>query len=112
MDPMQIDDVAGSTNSGSGDIDPVDGGPSLKLSPPPLRGYPTSPNIVPNATSPTSAANKNLSPEEEARQAIDVLRGQTSNSDDVASRVAAASRLDAVAKVLGEERTRNVREKD
>ena len=100
---MQIDDVAGSS-----DIDPVDGGPSLKLSPPPPGGYPSSPNVVPNAASPTSAANSNLSPEEDARQAIDVLRGQASNSDDVASRVSAASRLDAVAKVLGEERTRNV----
>lgn len=44
-----------------------------------------------------------ISKEEEARQAIDMLRG-----DDVALRVAAANRLESVASVLGEERTRDV----
>lgn len=43
------------------------------------------------------------SEEEEARQAIDMLRG-----DDVSGRVAAANRLEAVAAALGEERTRDV----
>lgn len=43
------------------------------------------------------------SEEEEARQAIDMLRG-----DDVSARVAAANRLEAVAAALGEERTREV----
>ena len=44
------------------------------------------------------------SEEEEARQAIDMLRGE-----DVSGRVAAANRLEAVAAALGEERTRDVR---
>jgi serine/threonine-protein phosphatase 2A regulatory subunit A len=48
----------------------------------------------------TNAASE----EEEARQAIDMLRG-----DDVSGRVAAANRLEAVAAALGEERTRDVR---
>ena len=43
------------------------------------------------------------SEEEEARQAIDMLRGE-----DVSGRVAAANRLEAVAAALGEERTRDV----
>jgi hypothetical protein len=44
----------------------------------------------------------NASEEEEARQAIDKLRGE-----DVSARVAAANRLEAVAAALGEERTRD-----
>jgi serine/threonine-protein phosphatase 2A regulatory subunit A len=44
----------------------------------------------------------NASEDEEARQAIDMLRG-----DDVSARVAAANRLEAVAAALGEERTRD-----
>jgi hypothetical protein len=44
----------------------------------------------------------NASEEEEARQAIDMLRGE-----DVSARVAAANRLEAVAAALGEERTRD-----
>ncbi|KAL3912526.1 MAG: hypothetical protein SGILL_006846 [Bacillariaceae sp.] len=45
---------------------------------------------------------QNVSKEEEAKRAIDMLRG-----DDVAARVAAASRLESVATVLGEQRTRD-----
>ena len=41
--------------------------------------------------------------EEEARQAIDLLRG-----DDVAGRVEAANKLESVAAALGVERTRDV----
>ena len=44
-----------------------------------------------------------MSEEEEARQAIDMLRGE-----DVSARVAAANRLEAVAAALGHERTRDV----
>lgn len=47
---------------------------------------------------PTNNANE----DEEARQAIDMLRGE-----DVSARVAAANRLEAVAAALGEERTRD-----
>mmetsp|Transcript_7929 Transcript_7929/g.19493 ORF Transcript_7929/g.19493 Transcript_7929/m.19493 type:complete len:657 (-) Transcript_7929:251-2221(-) len=67
------------------DIDPIDGGPKeiIKPSPPP--------KVVP----------MQISEEEEARQAIDMFRG-----DDMAARVKAASRLEAVASVLGEQRTR------
>jgi hypothetical protein len=42
--------------------------------------------------------------EEDARQLIDMLRG-----DDVGARVAAAHRLDLIAVALGEQRTREVR---
>lgn len=45
-----------------------------------------------------------ITKEEEARQAIEMLHG-----DDVSERVAAASRLDAVAAALGPVRTREVR---
>lgn len=44
-----------------------------------------------------------IAEEEEARQAIDMFRG-----DDMSARVAAANRLEAVASVLGEQRTREV----
>jgi hypothetical protein len=79
------------------DIDPLDDGPAL--------------------TSLSTTADKAMMPDlrslnqamtdEEARQCIDWLR-----SDDVAARVAAAHRLDAVAMVLGTERTQSVRKND
>jgi serine/threonine-protein phosphatase 2A regulatory subunit A len=50
----------------------------------------------------TPLSNAAASEEEEARQAIDMLRG-----DDVSGRVAAANRLESVAAALGEERTRD-----
>lgn len=77
------------------DIDPIDDGPK-EVAP---RG-----GMVP--MTPDGAMSVPVAPvskEEEARQAIDMLRG-----DDVSQRVAAASRLESVATVLGEERTRNV----
>uniref|UniRef100_A0A7S4QJU1 Uncharacterized protein n=1 Tax=Ditylum brightwellii TaxID=49249 RepID=A0A7S4QJU1_9STRA len=43
------------------------------------------------------------SQEEDARQMIDMLRG-----DDVSGRIAAANKLESVAAALGEERTREV----
>ena len=50
-----------------------------------------------------SAGVTPLSEEEEARQAIEKLHG-----DDLSARIEAASKLDTVAKTLGEERTRDV----
>ena len=47
--------------------------------------------------------NVTIAEEEEARQAIEMLRG-----DDMSARVAAASKLENVAAALGEERTRKV----
>ena len=44
-----------------------------------------------------------MSEDDEARQAIDMLRGE-----DVSARVAAANRLEVVAAALGQERTRDV----
>jgi hypothetical protein len=73
------------------DIDPIDDGPKETARPHPM------------TLSPTAAAPVHISEEEEVRQAIDMLRG-----DDVSARVSAASRLEAVASVLGEERTREV----
>jgi serine/threonine-protein phosphatase 2A regulatory subunit A len=46
-------------------------------------------------------ANMEVSAEEEARQAIEMLRG-----DDVSERIAAANKIEIVAKTLGDERTR------
>jgi hypothetical protein len=78
------------------EIDPVDGGPKMMTPPPPP------PDLSPGS----SSMNKVLiiSQEDEARQAIEMLR-----SEDVADRVTAATRLEAVAAALGQERTRNVR---
>ena len=77
------------------DVDPIDDGPK-EVSPIPMDTI-TSPSSV------TSQPEQlqHLSKEEEARQAIDMLRGE-----DVAARVAAANKLESVATVLGEERTR------
>lgn len=47
--------------------------------------------------------NMEVSAEEEARQAIEMLRG-----DDVSERIAAANKIDSVAKILGDQRTREV----
>ena len=78
------------------DIDPVDGGPKATPPPPPPGG-----NAKHNNTN--SVVPMQISEEEEARQAIDMFRG-----DDMSARVAAANRLEAVASVLGEQRTREV----
>lgn len=51
----------------------------------------------------TNVNNMSVSEEDEARQAIDKLRGE-----DLSERIAAANKLDGIAKVLGEERTREV----
>jgi hypothetical protein len=55
------------------------------------------------STSSSSEETKHLSEEEEARQAIEKLRGE-----DLSARVEAANKLETVAKTLGEERTRDV----
>lgn len=73
------------------DVDPVDDDPRPSSSP--LSSPLLLRTVVP------------ITREEEARQAIELLRG-----NDMAERVAAAHRLDAVAAILGEERTRNVRQ--
>ena len=71
------------------DVDPIDGGPKdLGKGPPPP---------------PPKAVPMQISEEEEARQAIDMFRG-----DDMSARVKAANRLEAIASVLGEQRTREV----
>ena len=74
------------------DVDPVDDGPRHMTAPLPMTPTPA-----------TAPPVENMSKEEEARHAIEMLRG-----DDVSARVAAASRLEQVASVLGEERTRQV----
>jgi hypothetical protein len=84
------------------DIDPVDGGPKEMKRPPPARS--TTPGSVNSSSSSRSTLiPMHVSEEEEARQAIEMLRG-----DDVSARVAAANRLESVATVLGEQRTREV----
>ena len=77
------------------DIDPIDDGPKIA-------------SLPPQEAVTVVLAKKELivSQEDEARQAIDMLRG-----DDVSDRVAAANRLEAVAIALGQERTREVRAK-
>ena len=83
------------------DIDPIDDGPREMSSAPPTSMIVASTRSGEGSGGTTSM---HISEEEEARQAIDMLRG-----DDVSARVAAASRLEAVASALGEERTREVR---
>jgi hypothetical protein len=81
------------------DIDPIDDGPIQKDD---LK-QPGNKSQFPPLTPPL----KSLAPitqEDEARQVIEMLRG-----DDVSERVSAARRLEAVAAVLGEKRTRLVR---
>lgn len=88
------------------DVDPIDGGPKpqpqpLNVTPPPLNlGAATT---VGGGGSSSNTSTTTMNKEEEARQAIDMLRG-----DDLSNRVAAAHRLDVVASALGEERTREV----
>lgn len=87
-------------NSGPMDIDPIDDGPREAT-----RGIvPMTGSTGSTALTPVGGPAHEISKEEEARQAIEMLRGE-----DVSNRVAAASRLESVALVLGEERTRNVR---
>lgn len=83
------------------EIDPVDDGPKPSPSPP-LMMSPVS-NTLALAVANTAASAQTMTKEEEAKQAIDQLRG-----DDVSNRVASAHRLDAIASVLGPERTREV----
>ena len=80
------------------DIDPIDDGPREAS-----RGVvPITSSSGPSILTPMGPSHE-ISKDEEARQAIEMLRG-----DDVSQRVAAASRLESVATVLGEERTRDV----
>ena len=80
--PMEIDPM---------EVDPIDGGPKP----------PVSPMNTPHGKS--HVIPPSMSKEEEARQAIEMLR-----DNEVSNRVAAANRLDSVAVVLGQERTRSV----
>jgi hypothetical protein len=81
------------------DIDPVDDGPR-DISRIPVKGRGSS---GPPIAAGTGGPAHEISKEEEARQAIDMLRG-----DDTSQRVSAASRLQSIAAVLGPERTRGV----
>lgn len=95
------------------DIDPIDDGPTTDRGSGVVGGGGGNSGMGGGGKPPSSSSGggggiipMQISEEEEARQAIDMLRG-----DDVSARVAAASKLGAVASVLGEERTREVREK-
>jgi len=72
------------------EVDPIDGGP--KPPPSPHTAGKVKSHIIPST----------ISKEDEARQAIEMLR-----HDDAAHRVEAANRLESIAGVLGQERTRN-----
>lgn len=48
-------------------------------------------------------SNNSITAEEDAHRAINMLKG-----DDASERIAAANKLEGIAKALGEERTRNV----
>lgn len=78
------------------DIDPVDDGPKHQ-------DTPMLPSTADGSAPPAQTTPISINQEEEARKAIEMLRG-----DDVANRVSAANRLDAVASALGDERTRDV----
>lgn len=77
------------------EIDPVDDGPRENPDPP-IAVFPQSSNPV-YVTPVTNA--------EEATSAIDRLR-----SDDYSQRVLASHQLDSIARILGSERTKNVRD--
>lgn len=81
-------------NSAPMEIDPVDDGPKQG----PMLGHCDyrSPNHV-------QPRPMSITQEDDARQAIEMLRG-----DDVSGRVSAANRLEAVAAALGEVRAREV----
>lgn len=81
------------------EIDPIDGGPKERVMIP-LMAYGNNASSQPSGG---GVVPMQVSEEEEARQAIDMLRGE-----DVSARVAAANRLEAIAAVLGEQRTREV----
>lgn len=74
------------------DIDPVDGGPRPASVPIPAYPVVTAPVVAPVTNA------------DEATAAIEKLR-----SDDDAQRVAASHQLDSIARILGKERTKNVR---
>ena len=92
------------------DIDPIDGGPKTASNVPPLSASPS------HESSSTAGASLNppllgspnsnnlITKEEDAKQAIEQLRGE-----DLAGRIAASNRLEGVAAVLGPQRTREVR---
>lgn len=103
------------------DVDPIDDGPSIQmpvvdvfmaqqqqqhsalLTPPQPPVYGSSLLRQPPPSLPPQPPLVVLS-EDDARLCIEMLR-----SEDLANRVAAANRLDAVATALGSERTRDVR---
>jgi hypothetical protein len=60
-------------------------------------------SAMPSSAASNGDVDMGISEEEEARLAIENLKG-----DDITERIAAANKLDIVAKVLGEERTRIV----
>lgn len=76
------------------DVDPVDGGPRITAAPTPVSLTPSTSLIV-----------STISTAEEAKTCIDQLR----SADDCSQRVKAAHQLDAIAKLLGPERTKEVR---
>jgi len=84
------------------DVDPIDDGPSSK-SPPPIPQYGRSSSYNNTMAAIVDYQTDRPVTEEEAARCLDSLR-----SPDMAHRVAAAHRLDAVAAVLGPERTRSV----
>lgn len=81
------------------EIDPIDDGPKQDKTTTMGSFHSDQPNSEKNQPTPMS-----ISQEDDARRSIEMLRGV-----DVSERVAAASRLEAVAAALGEERTREVR---
>jgi hypothetical protein len=83
------------------DIDPIDDGPKALSSP--VAVVPTRPEAA-AAMAIAITVPTVITKEEEARQAIEMLR-----SEDLSARVSAANRLEDIATVLGPERTRDVR---
>ena len=88
------------------DVDPVDDGPRRVTPPVPVvagdysfMSSPSSPGVL-QLASPEAMV---VTTEQDAKQCLDWLR-----SEDLSQRVAAAHRLDAVARWLGPERTRRV----
>lgn len=93
------------------DVDPIDGGPKTASNVPPLTASPSHESSSSAALHPSpfgspsgNSHNNMITKEEEAKQAIEQLRGE-----DLAGRIAASNHLEGVAAVLGPKRTREVR---
>jgi hypothetical protein len=82
------------------EVDPIDGGPVQKTH----NNSSTTLNLSLREQLVSAASSNGSSGIDDPKKAVEMLR-----SDDVSNRVAAAHKLDTIAKALGHQRTREVR---